>query len=81
MPWAAAATSLLSLSLENTRTEFSEKAQIGYGLDGDEAERALDFEAVRGSYEGNPVIRNLNEQKRDVEKRLARLEKMAGRFV
>jgi hypothetical protein len=79
--WAAAATSLLSLSLENTRTEFSEKAQIGYGLDGDEAERALDFEAVRGSYEGNPVIRNLNEQKRDVEKRLARLEKMAGRFV
>jgi hypothetical protein len=79
--WAAATASLLSLSLENSRTEFSEKAQIGYGLGGDDAERAVDFQMIRGSYDENPVISKLNEQKKEVEKRLARLEKRVARFV
>jgi hypothetical protein len=79
--WAAAAGSLLSLTLENTRSEFSERSRIGYGLDGDEGERSADFEAVRGTYDENPVVRSLIARKHEVEERLARLEDIGEKFA
>jgi hypothetical protein len=79
--WAAAAGSLLSLTLENTRSEFSERSRIGYGLDGDEDARGADFEAVRGTYDDNQVVRSLIARKHEVEERLARLEDLGEKFA
>jgi len=49
------------LVLKDAEKEFDANRHIGYGVDGDELIKEADFEAVRGSYEGNKFIRELKE--------------------
>jgi len=78
--WAAVSGSLLTLIMENTKSEFSSLSQIGYGLDGGVEERTADFTAVRGTYEENPVVQQLVKEKERVEKRLKNLEEIGKKF-
>jgi hypothetical protein len=74
---AAAAEKLLSCKtsavkqiLADAEKEFSEMAQIGFGVDGDEAARKLDFEVVRGTFEKNEFVAEMNAELSQVEKRV-----------
>jgi hypothetical protein len=72
--------SLLVLVLENTKSEFAQSAQISYGMDWGDEERSADFQAVRGTYEGNSVVQTLISEKKRIENRVLNLKKFAESF-
>lgn len=51
--------SYLKKVLADAEKEFDPLAMLGYGADGDEAAQAADFAAVRGSFAGNPFVKQL----------------------
>ena len=67
--WESAASSLNSLVLENTKSEFSEVSMISYGLDLDMENRSKDFNAVRGTFDTNPVVAKLKDKKEHIRQR------------
>ena len=79
--WASAVNSLSVLVLENTKSEFSKFAHISYGMDWGAEERLEDFQAVRGTYEGNPVIQKLLSDKGRIESRVENLRKLTEKFA
>ena len=60
--WAAACEKLMALIIEDAGKEFADEPRLGYGIDGDEKTRDADFDAVRGTFEGNSFVRRLKEQ-------------------
>ncbi len=55
--WQEAVISLDRMLYEDARKEFSMSARIGFGVDGgDDRSRQLDFESVRGCFESNPFV-------------------------
>jgi hypothetical protein len=71
--WQVNATRLNCMILQDASKEFDATSRYSYGIDGDEKIRNLDFEAVRGSYEGNKFVKSLKADTADIEKRAARL--------
>ncbi len=61
------------LVLKDAEKEFDSNRRIGYGIDGDEKIKEDDFEAVRGSYEGNKFIQELREDSKRIQKKCAEL--------
>ena len=78
--YTSALHSLLALVLENTKSEFAQSAQISYGMDWGDEERSADFQAVRGTYEGNPVVQKLISEKERIESRALHLKKLGESF-
>jgi hypothetical protein len=62
--WKDAVADLDNKLYADTQKEFSPTAQTGFGLDGNEQTRSLDFAAVRGTFEGNSFVK-------DIEKHIA----------
>jgi len=60
--WAAACKKLNTLILADAEKEFGDVPRIGFGVDGDEKTRDDDFDAVRGTYEGNSLVKQLKKQ-------------------
>ncbi len=54
--WKQAVVELDRKLYQDARKEFSERAQIGYGVDGDEEIKHLDFNGVRGTFENNSFV-------------------------
>jgi hypothetical protein len=79
--YISAVHSLMVLVLENTKSEFSESAWISYGMDWGDEERSADFMAVRGSYDGNAVVRKLRDEQERIEKAAHALKEFGQRFV
>jgi hypothetical protein len=61
------------LVLKDAEKEFDSNRRIGYGIDGDEKIKDADFEAVRGSYEGNKFIQELREDSKRIQKKCTEL--------
>lgn len=61
------------LVLNDAAKEFDSNRRIGYGIDGDEKIKEADFEAVRGSYEGNKFIQELKEDSKRIQEECAEL--------
>ena len=78
--YISAVHSLTVLVLENTKSEFSHSARISYGMDWGDGERSADFQAVRGSYDGNAVVQKLISDEKRIEKRVTDLKKLAVSF-
>jgi hypothetical protein len=55
---------LNNMILKDAMKEYDQNSRIGYGLDGEEAEKADDFLKVRGSYEENSFVKQLLEENR-----------------
>jgi hypothetical protein len=49
--------------------EFDAGSRIGFGVDGDETVRDLDFDAVRGTYDQHPFILRLKKQSETIRSR------------
>ncbi|MDX9781625.1 MAG: DUF4954 family protein [Bacteroidales bacterium] len=56
LAWQKAVVGLDRMVYEDARKEFSLNAMTGFGADGNNEERQLDFEQVRGVFEKNPFV-------------------------
>ena len=59
--WKRSVTDLDQLLYEDARKEFTLSAMTGFGIDGGEEEKKLDFEQVRGEFESNSVVAAIQE--------------------
>jgi len=64
---------LLNMILKDAEKEFDSNSKIGYGTDGDETVKNLDFNNVRGSFEENKFVIQL---KGEIEKTKANINKI-----
>ena len=54
--WKESVIGLDRMVYDDARKEFSLSSMTGFGADGTQDERKLDFEQVRGDFESNPFI-------------------------
>ena len=54
--WKDSVVKLDKLIYSDAKKEFSLNSKTGFGVDGDEEQKHLDFESVRGSFESNPFV-------------------------
>lgn len=59
--WKDAVIGLDKMVYEDAKKEFSLSAMTGFGADGTREEQRLDFEQVRGDFEGNPFVKAVLE--------------------
>lgn len=59
--WKEAVVSLDRMLYEDAKKEFSLTAQTGFGADGKQQEKTIDFEQVRGAFENNPFVEAVKE--------------------
>jgi len=59
--WKKSVTDLDLLLYEDARKEFTLSAMTGFGIDGGEEIKKLDFEQVRGEFESNSVVAAIEE--------------------
>jgi hypothetical protein len=59
--WKNAVVSLDKMMFEDARKEFTLKAQTGFGMDGEDEIRNVDFEQVRGAFEKHPAVCDILE--------------------
>ncbi len=60
--WEKACEKLTTLIIDDASKEFGDEPRLSYGIDGDEEVRDADFDAVRGTFEGNSFVRQLKGQ-------------------
>jgi carbonic anhydrase/acetyltransferase-like protein (isoleucine patch superfamily) len=54
--WKKSVVELDHMLYEDARKEFTLSSMTGFGIDGDDEVKRLDFEQVRGDFEKNPVV-------------------------
>ncbi len=59
--WKEAVVELDHMLYADTKKEFAATAQIGFGVDGNQETRGADFEQVRGTFEGNSFVSEIEE--------------------
>ena len=59
--WKTAVVALDHMLYADARKEFAPTAQIGYGLDGDQQTRRADFEQVRGMFDENSFVLEIDK--------------------
>jgi len=77
--WQDASIKLNNMILADAKKEFAGPTRIGFGIDGDEAVRDGDFTAVRGTFDDNKFVAQLQQHSDEVRRRaeaiLAQLRK------
>ena len=53
--------------LADAEKEFDALARMGFGVDGDEAAAAADFDAVRGTFDDNSFVKQMQEALKDTQ--------------
>ncbi len=80
--WREAVVDLDDRLRTDAKKEFTATAQIGFGLDGDEETKHKDFEAVRGSFETNGFVAEIEKhiaaKTALAEELIARIEPLRG---
>jgi hypothetical protein len=78
--WKTNAVKLNNMVLKDAEKEFDIVSRLGFGLDGDDNTRDLDFQAVRGTYEENKFVLGLQKEIKEIEEKadalVAQLEKL-----
>jgi len=59
--WKKSVVELDRLLYEDARKEFALSSMTGFGMDGGDREKMLDFEMVRGDFESNPIVAAIND--------------------
>jgi len=72
--WKTAVVNLDHILSADAKKEFSATAQTGYGVDGDEKVKRGDFEQVRGTFEGNSFVT-------EIEKHIATKSHLADELI
>jgi len=71
--WQDAAVKLNNMILNDAEKEFLGTTRISFGLDGDDAARDADFVAVRGTFEGNKFVKQLQKDSDQIRSRAGKL--------
>ena len=78
--WKEAVVELDHMLYADAKKEFAATAQIGYGLDGDEETKHADFEQVRGVFEKNSFVSEIEKhiitKTRLCDELISRMEKL-----
>jgi hypothetical protein len=75
--WKAAVVELDHMLYADAKKEFAATAQTGYGLDGDEQTKHSDFQAVRGTFEENSFV---SEIEKHITTKSTLAEELIGRM-
>ncbi len=67
--WKINAVKLNNMILKDAEKEFDISSRLGFGIDGNENTRDMDFRAVRGEYEENKFVLGLKKEITDIEAR------------
>jgi hypothetical protein len=67
--WKINAIKLNNMILKDAEKEFDSGSKLGFGIDGDENTRDMDFQNVRGVYEDNKFVLGLQKETRDIEEK------------
>lgn len=59
--WRSSVLEIDNYLYEDARKEFSMLKMTGFGIDGDESDRHLDFESVRGEFMTNPMVKSIQD--------------------
>lgn len=59
--WKNSVIDLDKMLYEDAKKEFTLSSMTGFGIDGGDEEKKLDFEQVRGDFESNSVVAAINE--------------------
>jgi len=54
--WKKSILSINDLTMRDAKKEFNGISKIGFGLDGNDSDKQLDFELARGSFDTNPFV-------------------------
>jgi len=80
--WKTAVVDLDHRLYADAKKEFAATAQIGFGLDGDDQVKRCDFAAVRGTFEGNRFVSEIQEhitsKTKLADELISRMEQMRG---
>lgn len=79
--WKEAVVTLDQMLYEDAQKEFSLTAQTGFGVDGNQNQKKIDFEQVRGAFENNPFVetvkKHINDKTALGEELISRLKKVS----
>jgi hypothetical protein len=73
--WKTNAIKLNNMIAKDAEKEFDPLSRIGFGIDGDTTLRDLDFTAVRGAYESNKFVLELQKESGQIAERAEELKK------
>jgi hypothetical protein len=73
MDWKSNAMKLNNMILKDAEKEFDPGSKLGFGIDGDENTRDMDFQAVRGVYTDNKFVTGLQKETKEIEEKANRL--------
>jgi NDP-sugar pyrophosphorylase family protein len=59
--WKKSVEDLDNMLYEDAKKEFSLNSKTGFGMDGEETDKQLDFEQVRGKFESNSTVSAIKE--------------------
>jgi hypothetical protein len=62
--WKQSVTSLDDLLFEDARKEYSLSSMTGFGADGKDEDKKLDFKQVRGDFESDRLVNSIREHSR-----------------
>ncbi len=79
--WKENSVKLNHMIAKDAQREFDLFSKIGFGIDGTAEERDKDFEAVRGSFEGNKFVKQLESENKATEEKAESLIKLIGSLV
>lgn len=66
--WSENSIKLNNMIIKDAEKEFDQMSKIGFGLDGDDTVRDLDFENVRGKYDENKFVLELRKETEEIRK-------------
>ena len=71
--WKTNAVKLNNMILKDAEKEFDTGSKIGFGVDGDTDTREGDFLSVRGEYDKNKFVTDLQKESKEIEEKADRL--------
>lgn len=74
--WESETIKLNKMILSDAGKEFDNSSKIGFGVDGNEEVRDLDFEAVRGVLDENKFIKGIRKEMEETELKAAELKEI-----
>ncbi|MCK4749362.1 MAG: DUF4954 family protein, partial [Bacteroidales bacterium] len=74
--WETESIKLDKMILNDAAKEYDVTSKIGFGIDGDQSEADLDFEAVRGTPEENKFISGIHQEIELIEQKAIALRRM-----
>ena len=79
--WKVNAIKLNNMIIKDAEKEFDPGARLGFGIDGDETTRDLDFQAVRGNFEENKFVLALQKEMSVIEEKSGQLISLLERLI